>query len=93
MFRIDNKIFNLYSLFSVSCFFTFLISGLTSLLLEILKLSVLISVFSSTGFTDFLIAVIFGLTIFVIVCFFVATFFTLAGFLATFFLTFLGDLV
>ena len=40
----------LYSLFSVSCFFTFLISGLTSFVFDILKLSVLVSTWASEVF-------------------------------------------
>ena len=44
----------MYSLFSVSCFLTFLISGLTSLLLEILKLSTFGTSFNSVFLRVFL---------------------------------------
>ncbi len=43
----------LYSLFSVSCFFTFLISGLASLFFVILKPSLFCSVVLTSDFKDF----------------------------------------
>ena len=52
----------MYSLFSVSCFLTFFISGLTSLVFEILKLSTFVSAAVSTTLTVFLVLVNLGLT-------------------------------
>jgi len=52
----------LYSLFSVSCFLTFFISGLTSFVFEILKLSTLGSAVVSVILTAFFALVNLGVT-------------------------------
>jgi len=52
----------LYSLFSVSCFLTFFISGLTSFVFEILKLSTFGSVVVSVILTAFFALVNLGVT-------------------------------
>ena len=49
----------MYSLFSVSCFFTFLISGLTSLFFGILRFSCFFSIFSFDLFKCFLERIFF----------------------------------
>ena len=59
----------MYSLFSVSCFLTFFISGLTSFVFEILKFSTFGSPAVSATLTVFFVLVILGeifLTIFLI---------------------------
>jgi len=52
----------LYSLFSVSCFLTFFISGLTSFVFEILKLSTLGSAVVSVILAAFFVLVNLGVT-------------------------------
>ena len=72
----------MYSRFSDSCFFTFLISGFVSLFFEILKLSDFVSIFLFTeivglvieDFLAFIIAIFFGVFL-IFVTFFEATFF------------------